>query len=288
MNRSTLLTSTALLSALALVACGGDDEPAEDLDTEDELVELLPEDLQDGGTLTVGINPDQAPLKFVDEDGDLDGLNVDQLEAASELLGLELEWEQASFDALLPGLQAGTYDILASITDIEERHEYATFINYLEAGQAYVAHPESELSMSEGTDLCGLSAATVRGGNGQTALEDLQVECADAGLDDLELSLYADTAATFLAVQTQSDDVALVDLPPAQYNVSENPDDYEILYSEPGDPYGIVFDREDEELVEAYREAFLHLADTGDYQEIAEEWGVLDGAMLDFPINQGL
>src|SRR5699024_10329339 len=129
--------------------------PRPTTDKIDELAALVPDDIASVGEINLGVNIDIAPLKYIDDSGEVTGFSIDQFVLASEVLGLEVNIEQGSFDSLVPGLESGRYDALASLADIEERQASVTFIDFLKAGVSWVVQAESDLQIDSRDDLCG-------------------------------------------------------------------------------------------------------------------------------------
>ena len=117
----------AMLMALSLVACGGnnaadnnndanDNEPAGDAQTE----------------LVVGVSADYAPFEFMypDENGEMvyGGIDISVAQYVADELGLTLKVENMGFDYLLTSLDKGDFDIvLAAMEATPDRLENADF-----------------------------------------------------------------------------------------------------------------------------------------------------------------
>jgi len=152
MRRSSPGIAAALLvTAIALASCSGGDGVAASAPTAskvDELAALVPQEIATKGTINLGVNVDIAPLKFIDDSGAVTGFSVDQFRLASDVLGLKVNVEQGSFDSLIPGLESGRYDALASLADTVERQRSVRFVDFLRAGVSWVAKPDQKLEIS--------------------------------------------------------------------------------------------------------------------------------------------
>ncbi|MBQ5969688.1 MAG: transporter substrate-binding domain-containing protein [Clostridia bacterium] len=90
--------------------------------TDDSLQKVL-----DAGKLTIATSPDFPPFENL-EDGKIVGIEVDLMNIICEKLGVALEIQSMDFDAILPGLATGKYDLgVAGFTASEERKENALF-----------------------------------------------------------------------------------------------------------------------------------------------------------------
>src|SRR5579863_756773 len=66
------------------------------------------------GTLIGAINPTVAPVQYVNDDGEIVGLDVDLGKAIAERLCLTMVFESVQFATMIPGLQDGRFDVIDS------------------------------------------------------------------------------------------------------------------------------------------------------------------------------
>jgi polar amino acid transport system substrate-binding protein len=112
---------TGLLAAgLMLAACGADDggdggdDTAATEDGGDAAGDGVLAQLQEQGSVTVGV-ANEVPFGSVGEDGDATGIGPDVARAVLEELGIEeIDAQVVEFDNLIPGLQAGQFDIITA------------------------------------------------------------------------------------------------------------------------------------------------------------------------------
>lgn len=248
----------------------------------------VPVHYRSAGTLTVAVNPEIAPIKFVDDDGNIAGFAPDLLSAAAKVLGLKLQFVQASFDSLVPGLSAKRFDILLSLGDFPSRHGQVTFIDYLKVGQTIVTAAGSPLVVHGLGDLCGVSAGLPRGTTQLEKAYEISKACVAAGKQAMIISTYPDTNMTLLALTTGVNQMAWVDSPAANYNIKRFPDKYRQAFFYYNSAYGIGFGTDDDgrQLAEAFRQALLQVEAAGGYAALMQKWDVpaADGFPR-FPIN---
>ena len=108
-----LAAALALTMVLALAACGSGNSSA-DTNTASGSAE--------GKTVvTVATSPDFPPFESLDG-SEVVGIEVDILQAITEKLGMEMKLEQMDFESVIPGVQAGKFDIgMSGITITEDR-----------------------------------------------------------------------------------------------------------------------------------------------------------------------
>ena len=237
----------------------------------------------------VGVNPDVAPIKYVDENGKITGLAPQLVEAAAQVMGLKTDMQLTTFDALIPGLDSDRIDVIASIGDFKERQAQASFIDYLNAGTAILGAKGFEKDeVKDLLDLCGARLGYIKGSQQQGQLESAAAKCAAEGKPAMAETGYASSAAAILAVQSGQADGAYLDLPAVAYNVKQHPAVFKNLYTTPKPVvYGVVFSKKDPELQAAFKAALDKLVDNGEYKRLLEAYGVEDLALPELPIDSG-
>ena len=67
-------------------------------------------------------------------------MDPDLVSAMAEVMGLKAKFQNATFEAIIPGIQAGRYDVGASsFTDTKEREKKVDFVTYFNAGISFYA-----------------------------------------------------------------------------------------------------------------------------------------------------
>lgn len=253
-----------------------------------QLSALVPEAYKNKSTLTVAVNPEVPPIKFVNDDGDIDGFTPDLVAAAAKVLGLKVNFTQTSFDSLIPGLSANRFDVLLSLGDFDSRHKQVTFVDYLNIGQTIVASPQRKLVMDSLDALCGLNVALPRGTNTFEDAKVLNEKCVKDGKKPVVISTYPDTNAVMLSIVNKSSDAVWVDSPAGSYNAKKFPDLYQTVFFYVNASYGIGFGTSEDgkKLASAMQQALLKLNKEGVYEQLLKKWGLpVDEGRPDFPIN---
>jgi polar amino acid transport system substrate-binding protein len=92
---------------------------------------LADSDLVSAGKLQMAINPTLPPQQFVDEKGELQGLNVDLMKEIAKRLCITLEFIRMDFPPMVPALTAGRFDgIDTGMFWTEERSKIAYTVPY--------------------------------------------------------------------------------------------------------------------------------------------------------------
>lgn len=169
--RLRLLSIVFLLVSglLILVACGGDDsadDGATDTDdagdTDGEITKLV-----------AGTDATYAPMEYIDENGDIVGINIDIVDAMAEELGIEVEYKNIGWDPLFPAVKNGEVDFaVSSITITEDRQEEMDFTEpYYVANQLILTAEDSDVASF--TDLEGKRVAVQMGTTGHHVVQEL-------------------------------------------------------------------------------------------------------------------
>jgi polar amino acid transport system substrate-binding protein len=88
-------------------------------------------DLVSAGKLQMSINPTLPPQQFVDEKGELQGLNVELMKEIAKRLCIPLEFIRMDFPPMVPALTAGRFDgIDTGMFWTEERSKIAYTVPY--------------------------------------------------------------------------------------------------------------------------------------------------------------
>ena len=177
--KKLLAAVLALTMLLALAACGSGNSSA-DTNTASGSAE--------GKTVvTVATSPDFPPFESLDG-SEVVGIEVDILQAITGKLGLEMQLEQMDFESVIPGVQAGKFDIgMSGITITADRQKNCDFSNpYFLANQVIVVNPGSDIQGK--ADLAGKTIAVQTG----TTAEEY---CMDNGYSVLSFASNNDAQA---------------------------------------------------------------------------------------------
>lgn len=282
---------------LAATACANPESADERLEASTELVasasvdediaQMLPDDRRDAGGISVSINPDVEPVKFVDEQGEIAGMNPDLLRAAANVLDTEIHFERGTFDAMVPGLESKRFDVIGSVADFEERRDNIDFINYMQNGTAIITGADYELDELRPADFCGMSIGYARGTSQQGSLESIVSDCEEAGEEPPSINGYQDGAAGILSVSSGEADAFWGDLPAMEYNVAIDPESFKIIYTEHGSILGIGIHKDNQELTQALQAAIQQLVEDGIYEDLLDTWALENVGMPDIPLNSG-
>ncbi|MCQ2385618.1 MAG: ABC transporter substrate-binding protein [Clostridia bacterium] len=201
-------------------------------------------EIKEAGVMVVATSPDFPPFEYLSDSQTVEGIEIDILNAVCQKLGVKLEIAQMDFNAVLPGIKAGKYDVGASgITVNAKRQKNALFTSpYCMAAQVIVVKEDSPIASK--ADLTGKTVSVQTGTTAETF-------CQGAGytVDAFEQNPDAEAALTSGRVDAWViDDLTAKDMV-AEYNASHT--DKLTILAEPmtKEPYAFAFTFGSEDLV---------------------------------------
>jgi polar amino acid transport system substrate-binding protein len=292
LRAAMVLTATA---ALALTGCTTNTEGPQDsgeprdevsLETDEEIAALVPAEIRDKGVIVIGTNPPYAPNEFKNESGEIVGFDIDVMTAAAQLMGLRAEFRESDFEKIIPAIEGGTMDMGASsFTVNDERLQTVDFVTYFEAGIQWAVAAGNDVDPD---DACGLNVAVQR--TTVSDQEDVPARseaCVAAGKPAIEKVQFDSQDEASTAVALGKVDAMSADSPISAYAVKQSEGKMQLV----GDvfdsaPYGWPV-RKDSELAAALEAAADKLIETGDFETIAQNWGLEAGLIDDSEIRKG-
>ncbi|MDD2189483.1 MAG: basic amino acid ABC transporter substrate-binding protein [Eubacteriales bacterium] len=258
MNMKKLLAIFLIIAmALTFAACGGgnDDQAAQDTPM----------------TYKVAMEPTFPPFDTINQETqELDGFDVDLMNAIAEDQGFELEWVNMGFDGLITALQAGNIDIIASgMNASEERREKVDFsTTYYDSGLV-VAVKTGNTAIKSIDDLTADMKAGAQIG---TTGADLATELFDAGKIK-EAKIYNGLDVAVMDLQNGTINALINDLPVTKAYMDVKPGTIEIV----GDvlnaeSYGFAVQKGNTELLDKINAGMQNIIDNGTFDDIAAEW----------------
>ena len=271
MNKAILPFLFTIL-ALAITACGnGDSNKAS------EEGNLLGE-LQEKGTVTVGF-ANEKPYAY-EENGELTGAAVAIAKEVFKGLGIKnVEGKLQDFQQLVPGLNAGKFDVITAGMAINpERCENVDFGEpEMKYGEGLIVQKGNPLDLHSYKDIAENPDVTVAVMSGATENEFLKME----GVSEDQIMNVADIPATFSAVESgRADATTGTEMTIKMALESANSDNLEFVndFEQPdieGVPsYGAAaFRKDNDALRQAYNEELAKLKESDKIIELIEPFG---------------
>lgn len=261
----------------------------EGIEVDEDLAAQITDKMQETGlrvTTSVGYPPME---EWASNGTDVIGVDPALAHAVARKLGLALTFHDQEFNAMIPGLISGRYDILlSSMTDNAERRETTTFVDYVQAGNAFLVGKGNPEGIADPSDLCGKTVAVVESGSSALLAQEFSTACEADGSEAYDiLSLAGDSEAN-LAVQSGRASATITDFPVAVERAKDPETEMDAVRIEGGESlWGIGIDNSNAEFAELVQEALQSLMDDGSYAEILDAYGVGEMALPEATINGG-
>ncbi|MFJ7495250.1 ABC transporter substrate-binding protein [Streptomyces sp. NPDC097727] len=286
------------VAALALTACGSGDPAAAPAGTaaakgripttdvvssvrkDEAAAKLLPADVRASGTFTIASSIGNPPGATYLEDGrTVAGTDIDVADAVARKLGLRPKREVASFEAILPALGSGKYDVgTGNFGVTDERRRTIDFVTYINDGQGFAVRDDSKLKkVTDLTQLCGLTVGTGAGTTFEVTLEENRHLCSDAGKKPYEVKTYSDQGAIWGSLQQGRSDVVMSTINGLRYAV-EQQEGVRFLNEFKRLDVGFAF-KKGTPLAPAFQAAVNGLKADGTYDRILKKWGISASAI---------
>jgi polar amino acid transport system substrate-binding protein len=154
------------------------------------------------GTLVMSTNPTLPPMQFVDSSGVLKGMRITLGDEIARRLCLKPEYIKIEFSAMVPGLQAGRWDVInTGIFWTEERAKLMQMIQY-EAQAMSVSVPKGNpLKITKPEDLAGRTVGVELGGFEERKLKELDESLKAKGLKPMNIRTFDNFATAYQALR---------------------------------------------------------------------------------------
>ena len=286
------------LAALTLTACGaaqGESSQQQPKVTEpkvDKIAAEVPQAIRDRGTFevitSVGTVP---PLTFYDTDNKTPiGVEEDIAGLVSDVLGLKVHVNVASWENVFVGLDSGKYDAgFTNITVTEERKEKYDFATYRLDNVSFEARKGSNWKVNGPADVAGKTIAVASGTNQEKLLLDWNAQNVAKGLKPVEVKYFQNSTDYYLALQSGRIDAYLGPNPTAAYHAKSS-GQTEIVGTVSGAGPALqgkiaATTKKGDGLVSALADALNQVISDGSYRKVLDHWGLANEAVPHSEIN---
>ena len=247
-TKKLIVLALALVMVFSLAACGGSD------------------------AYIVAMEPTFPPFDTTDENGELDGFDVDLMNAIAEDQGFEIEWTQLGFDGLIPALESKQIDIIASgMWASPERAKIVDFsTTYYDSGLVLAVKVDNNTITGADSLTSDMKVAAQIG----TSSADLVQQWEKDG-KIAEAKIYDKVNEAVMDLQNGTVDALLNDKPVTTEYMSKQPDKIKIV----GDilneeSYGFAVNKENKDLLDMINAGLQNVIDDGTYDQLLAKWGL--------------
>jgi polar amino acid transport system substrate-binding protein len=275
-----------------LTACGEKKnetaQPAQPTGAADpKLAAMVPAAIKSDGKVAVGVDASYPPNEFLDTDGKtVIGWDREVFDAIAAKLGLKAEWNSGNFDAIIPGVQSGKYEVgVSSFTINADRLKQVNMVSYFNAGTQWSAKKGNPAGVQPDA-ACGKKVAVQKGTVQVDDLDKKSKACTSSGKQAIKVDQYVKQEDATAAIVSGKDDAGLADSPVMAYAVKQTNGQLELLgqiYD--AAPYGFVVTKNQQQFAQAISEATKALITDGTLNKIFQKWGVQAGAIPQSVVN---
>lgn len=235
--------------------------------------------VKDKGTLVVGIT-EFEPMDYQDADGNWIGFDADMAKAFAESLGVNVEFQEITWDYKVQELESKTIDCVWNGMTINDEVTAAMSVSnpYCTNYQVLVYSADRAAEFEDLTSLEGLYVAVESGSAGEDAAEAL-------GATTVPVQSQANT---LMEIQSGNSDAAVIDVLMAAEMTGEGTSYADLVYSMnlneaqglESENYGVGF-RKGSDLVEAFNNFWAQAVADGTVLGVATTYGLQDAVILE-------
>jgi ABC-type amino acid transport substrate-binding protein len=248
--------SVALVLAIALIlaGCGGGGGGGDQGGGGDEQI-------------TVASDIAYPPFEF-EKKGKPVGFDIDLMREIGKRAGFTPEFQNVTFDGIIPGLGNNLYDAGASAFTITEAREKKVDFSdpYFNADQSLMVQSDSPIKSVD--DIADGTVGVQLGTTGEVKAKEFKQEGKITG----EVRTFDTITDAFAALENGQIEAVINDFPVSAYKANQSDRTLQVVQTFPtGEQYGIAFPQ-DSDLLEPTNKALEEIKKDGTYAELYEKW----------------
>lgn len=271
MTIKTWFAASVSVAAMALSACGGQNSQTAPAGGASVSSSAAPASQAAGGkVLRVGMNAEFAPFESLNTAGQIEGFDVDLLNAMAQAGGFQVEFNHKPWTGLFPALAAGDIDIVASgVTITDERKQTMDFTEpYYQINQVVLVAPGKNVQSIE--DLKKLAkVGVVTGNTGDFAAQKI------FGATSQAVARFETVPLLIKEVESGGVDAAISDSAVVAHYVKNNEGKGFSMIQVPDftvENYGIAVRKGDTETLNMLNNALKTIRENGEYAKIESKY----------------
>lgn len=247
----------AAAMVLALAACGSGSSEEKD-ETE---------------TYTVVMEPTFPPFDTTNDDGDLDGFDYDMVKAIAKDQGFKVEFKNMEFQSLIPAIQAGDADIIASGMNAQDpaRRKKVDFTDtYYKSGLVLMVKKDNSTITGVDTLTSDMKVASQTGTTGADKVTELEKS------GKIGTGVILDGFDTcVLQCQNGDVDAVIIDKPVAEEYMKKHEGVFKIVgETMNAEEYGMAVKKGNKELLKKLNDGLADIVEDGTFQKLCDKWNI--------------
>lgn len=259
MKRLVFLISSFIFIPVMLISCTPKSSD------EDEKVGNLLDKIKNEGSIRIGTEGTYAPFTFHDKDGNLVGFDIDIANEVAKRIGVKAEYIETKWDGMFAGLDAERFDAIANQVGIKpERQEKYDFSDPYIVSKAVLIVNNDNTDIKKFEDLSGKKSAQSLTSN----LADIAKKYGATIVQADGFNQSIDLLTSKRVDATVNDSLSFYDLTKQKPNLAVKI----VAEYQDADKCGIMFRKNNTELVAAVNKALVDMKEDGTYLKISEKW----------------
>lgn len=272
-----------LVVVLALAACAPVQPAAESAAGAPAATEATAEEAEsaegalpdlDGRVVQVAMANDYTPLQFIDPaTGEPAGWEYDFLAAVADLINVEIAFNNTSWDAMIPAVQTGQFDLgMDGITITEERAQQVDFSDAYMTSEQFLLVRADEDRFTSPAELAADESLLIGSQAGTSGFYTAVYDILDGDEANPRIILFDNFGASVQALIAGDVDTVLVDAASGAGYIGANPDALKIVGDAiKSEEFGIIF-TPGSDLIAPFNAAIAALAADGTLDALNTKW----------------
>jgi len=172
------------------------------------------DDIKARGHMVVAVDPTFAPYEFTTADGSITGYDTELLQTIAKDVGIPVQFQKMSFDGIIPGLIAGSFDFTSSALDVTaERAKRIGFTIPVSESQDVVLTTDAmPVASSDPSALSGHTVAVKQGTQPETLMKQINTGLVAKGKAPIQILSLQTVQQTIDALDAKRADFVVDDV----------------------------------------------------------------------------
>ena len=234
----------------------------------------------EGRVVAAAVANDYPPLQFVDPaTGEAVGWEYDAVEEMCRRLNCVVEWQATSWDAMIPAVAGGQYDVgMDGITITEERAQQVDFSDAYMTSQQFMLVRADEERFADKEAFAADPELLVGAQAGTSGFFTAVYDILDGDEANPRIQLFENFGASVQALLTGDVDMVLVDAASGRGYIGANPDQLKIVGDAiKSEEFGFIF-QQGSDLAAPFNAAIATMKEDGFASYLDNKWFFLSDA----------
>ncbi len=227
-----------------------------------------------GQKIAAAVANDYTPLQYMDPaSGVAVGWEYDAVAEMCRRLNCEVEWQNTSWDAMIPAIAAGQYDVgMDGITITDERKQQVDFSEPYMTSQQFMLVRADEDKFDTKEAFAANADLLVGSQAGTSGFYTAVYDILDGDEANPRIKLYENFGASVQALLAGDVDMVLVDAASGRGYIGANPDKLKIVGDAiKSEEFGFIF-QQGSDLVEPFNAAIASMKEDGFTSYLDNKW----------------